>query len=201
MAHGTQPQATISIHVLRVEDDATTRRALMGNPKFQSTSSVWRTTRGHLLGLLRGRISIHVLRVEDDIPRGQALRHRLYFNPRPPCGGRRPTRCPTRWPTYFNPRPPCGGRRSRTTPWTGRPGFQSTSSVWRTTKCRYSSAKGQKISIHVLRVEDDRFARSAWPPAMYFNPRPPCGGRPSRPIWAGAHGLFQSTSSVWRTTI
>ena len=36
--------------------------------------------------------------------------------------------------------------------------FQSTSSVWRTTKCRYSSAKGQKISIHVLRVEDDSHA-------------------------------------------
>ena len=34
-----------------------------------------------------------------------------YFNPRPPCGGRRGAACPpTLHPRYFNPRPPCGGR-------------------------------------------------------------------------------------------
>ena len=35
----------------------------------------------------------------------------------------------------------------------------------------------------------------------HFNPRPPCGGRPAR---AGLHQhgpTFQSTSSVWRTTV
>ena len=34
------------------------------------------------------------------------------------------------------------------------------------------------ISIHVLRVEDDSKVKSLRLPDRYFNPRPPCGGRP-----------------------
>ena len=58
--------------------------------------------------------------------------------------------------SYFNPRPPCGGRRLRSYPL----GVQIS------------------ISIHVLRVEDDRTV---------------C-------VKNARRALFQSTSSVWRTT-
>ena len=40
----------------------------------------------------------------------------LYFNPRPPCGGRRHLRLLVYNPYYFNPRPPCGGRPDQTAP-------------------------------------------------------------------------------------
>lgn len=56
-------------------------------------------------------ISIPVLRVEDDPRWGKRTSCRTYFNPRPPCGGRRG-------------KPLCKQQRA---------GFQSTSSVWRTT--------------------------------------------------------------------
>ena len=66
MAHGTQPQATISIHVLRVEDDgslrATRRAARNFNPRPPCGG------RRDVLDAILSKpaISIHVLRVEDD---------------------------------------------------------------------------------------------------------------------------------------
>ena len=79
-------------------------------------------------------ISIHVLRVEDDGERCPALAEGCKdFNPRPPCGGR----------LSFRKYEIQGGE------------FQSTSSVWRTTAEVTAWHYQQKISIHVLRVEDD----------------------------------------------
>ena len=100
------------------------------------------------------------------------------FNPRPPCGGR--------------PIPPHGKMPLRT--------FQSTSSVWRTTFQRLPWLPPVKISIHVLRVEDDPGFYPGRRCSSYFNPRPPCGGRRSRARARTTSRLFQSTSSVWRTT-
>ena len=80
---------------------------------------------------------------------------------------------------HFNPRPPCGGRRFLYCVLRDCPLFQSTSSVWRTTLTDGAQTKGTKISIHVLRVEDDP-----------DGPCHPVGGE-----------QFQSTSSVWRTTL
>ena len=57
--------------------------------------------------------------------------------------------------SYFNPRPPCGGRQGELRP------------------CRRAI-----ISIHVLRVEDDRRLSTS----------------------GSSSSIFQSTSSVWRTT-
>ena len=104
--------AEISIHVLRVEDDVLRSFRSIGFRGFQSTSSVWRTT-----WLV--------------IPSPSKQRH-------------------------FNPRPPCGGRHHTITFSTIRNAFQSTSSVWRTTLPSW---------VMVQPRED-------------FNPRPPCGGRP-----------------------
>ena len=114
------------------------RRAAPWPPRpsgaFQSTSSVWRTTnQPGQVG--QGRpISIHVLRVEDDLMPRPAGRGTFDFNPRPPCGGRpggggvlhqvcdisiHVLRVEDDWASL--------GR------WLARQ-FQSTSSVWRTTR-------------------------------------------------------------------
>ena len=99
------------------------------------------------------------------------------FNPRPPCGGRLLLRLKTLSLHHFNPRPPCGGRHWEV----GTPVldivFQSTSPVWRTTKAIYDGWARSLISIHVPRVEDDTTWASRRKPGLYFNPRPPCGGR------------------------
>ena len=42
------------------------------------------------------------------------------------------------------------------------------------------------ISIHVLRMEDDYPAALTLQAASYFNPRPPYGGRPDKPLFQGA---------------
>ena len=145
---------------------------------FQSTSSVWRTT--------------------------------------PHCGYCGPLL------RYFNPRPPCGGRPVKAGRIIDNGQFQSTSSVWRTTLITSTRGKRAHISIHVLRVEDDDFVEIVKEILPYFNPRPPCGGRRKpyagysaapdfnpRPPCGGRQALqcntdvtpvFQSTSSVWRTT-
>ena len=55
----------------------------------------------------------------------------------------------------FNPRPPCGGQPTNSTNYGGVTLFQSTSSVWRTTRADAAERDARSISIHVLRVEDN----------------------------------------------
>ena len=147
-------------------------------------------------------ISIHVPRVEDDPWHKTWRKSAAYFNPRPPCGGRL-TPCPSttlrryisihvprveddavrvgggRVCRNFNPRPPCGGRLHTDvqTP-ERRLAFQSTSPVWRTTDRKRKKIPVDGISIHVPRVEDDAVTYIKLRKKQYFNPRPPCGGRP-----------------------
>ena len=220
-------------------------RCTSASSRFQSTSSVWRTTRPESCTSPGWTISIHVLRVEDDCLQGRRRRADANFNPRPPCGGRLRESMQIQILREF---------QSTSSVWrTTAPGgaaaiigqisihvlrveddllivavlctrtkFQSTSSVWRTTRRAGPRTWSAGISIHVLRVEDD-------PPMIVkplaagdFNPRPPCGGRRAgelcaglwldfnpRPPCGGRHvcqhagvipAVFQSTSSVWRTT-
>ena len=101
----------ISIHVLHVEDDLENLKNAYAAGKFQSTSSMWRTTQIQGWEAHQNVISIHVLHVEDD---GATAAHL------PPCAN-------------FNPRPPCGGRPSCASRPFSSSRFQSTSSMWRTT--------------------------------------------------------------------
>ena len=114
---------SISIHVPRVEDDLGTQGGFRGHipisihvPRVEDDYHDVRCDACQL-------ISIHVPRVEDDIE--PLTLAQLYFNPRPPCGGRHVN---ARYARDFNPRPPCGGRLEITDV-----RFQSTSPVWRTT--------------------------------------------------------------------
>ena len=78
--------------------------------------------------------------------------------------------------------------------------FQSTSPVWRTTDRAAGFVCTKNISIHVPRVEDDHSGNAHACAECYFNPRPPCGGRPATLTVSSRTFLFQSTSPVWRTT-
>ena len=169
---------------------------------FQSPSSVWRTTLYRRCAVLRGRdISIHVLRVEDDPMRLHLRTARcisIHVLRVEDDGGSCWSRPPT---NYFNPRPPCGGRRASAVDILTTALFQSTSSVWRTTAARRAHGPWRGISIHVLRVEDDPARPRSGRAQCHFNPRPPCGGRPSSSACTTTGCGFQSTSSVWRTTL
>ena len=167
----------ISIHVLHVEDDFSLplmvpstpnfnprppcggrrvpRDGRNGHSRFQSTSSMWRTTSAHSKGRNQRPISIHVLHVEDDDFYRVIGFGAVNFNPRPPCGGRRIQRQDRQGHYDFNPRPPCGGRRSDIFPIPRFCLFQSTSSMWRTTHLDVNPRHIGPISIHVLHVEDD----------------------------------------------
>ena len=157
-----------------------------GTPRsFQSTPSVGRTTRAGKLARAPIYISIHALRGEDDTHTA-ALRkdEELYFNPRPPWGGRRAAdgQCCGANP-HFNPRPPWGGRPC-VYPYTQSHyhAFQSTPSVGRTTTT-LAPRKQQRDNFNPrppwggrrrLRKVDKRNGNN-------FNPRPPWGGRPASP--------------------
>ena len=169
-------------------------------------------------------ISIHVLRVEDDLCIAWTLSGVVNFNPRPPCGGRQsPVPPPEKGQEIsihvlrVEDDPPMAATSSsvysisihvlRVEDDTKRKvslcitkSFQSTSSVWRTTQVVDGIPSVSAISIHVLRVEDDRDGVTVEVKNEYFNPRPPCGGRLRRIPPMAPCPLFQSTSSVWRTT-
>ena len=84
---------SISIHVLHVEDDVDEQGNVKTSKIFQSTSSMWRTTWEPYTFDFAFVISIHVLHVEDDLCPIICFLWLAYFNPRPPCGGRRFRRC------------------------------------------------------------------------------------------------------------
>ena len=155
--------------LLRKEDKTYTCNII-----FQSTPSAWRETR------MTTRVSCSSAYFNPLPPCG-GRRRRLKrsdgqgnFNPLPPCGGRLWLRCRTdRYLQHFNPLPPCGGRLVPT---------------------RYQCID-TKISIHSLRAEGDQ----GWKITRYalsnFNPLPPCGGRrrttPGRrnKQWISIHSL------------
>ena len=86
---GQSAHSTISIHVLREEDDHIQRRSFEVPEQFLSTSSARRTTVGQLVGVARPiHISIHVLREEDDQTASRWVNEGINFYPRPPRGGR-----------------------------------------------------------------------------------------------------------------
>ena len=115
---------------------------------------------------------------EDDTRRFWTKPLGRYFNPRPPCGGRRRRRPRPASGWYFNPHPPCGGRLQPRRNRRNQKNFNPRPPC------------GGRQSI-----------QDAYNGFANFNPRPPCGGRPhAHGSSAPSVGSFQSTSSVRRTT-
>ena len=169
--------------------------------KFQSTPSVWRETQPG-----------------GDHPGGVA-----YFNPLPPCGGRRTidgrewhgksisihslrvegdggVNGPHHLATDFNPLPPCGGRHTFSDALTSAWNFNPLPPCGGRRCPDKHLGWVPAISIHSLRVEGDLICLARADARAHFNPLPPCGGRPSAGTVQGGSGLFQSTPSVWRET-
>ena len=127
----------------------------------------------------------------------------IYFNPRPPCGGRPmvifgfsinvalfQSTSPV-WGTtgntafcewqqcHFNPRPPCGGRLA----------------------VIFSFKSPIHISIHVPRVGDDLKQVRQTPKSLTFQSTSPVWGTTLKQVRQTPKSLtFQSTSPVWGTT-
>ena len=147
---------------------------------FQSTPSVGRATPDlSAIALPSSDISIHALRGEGD---------------------NRPDRQHTNAQVYFNPRPPWGGRPKENSLTKAAQTFQSTPSVGRATALTGSIQTRKYISIHALRGEGDTPASAALSVIRYFNPRPPWGGRHRLVNFIAKSVKFQSTPSVGRAT-
>ena len=192
----------ISIHAPRVGSDRSSRYQCLLPGAFQSTLPVWGATGLTPVLIYWVPISIHAPRVGSDT-RSPSLRFcAIHFNPRSPCGERPISRALSVFGVDFNPRSPCGERPA----WYGNTGnsswaFQSTLPVWGATGRDAQTAQAESISIHAPRVGSDGVRISIARGGKYFNPRSPCGERPSAfmPI-AWRNALFQSTLPVWGAT-
>ena len=147
----------ISIHAPRVGSDQPGRSTPSTIFVFQSTLPVWGATKDGVKVIQVQRISIHAPRVGSDPGSGQ---ERLVESD-------------------FNPRSPCGERPDKIDQISGRNLFQSTLPVWGATKdCRYY--QDAKVFQSTLPVWGATWKgrRLTWKRAN-FNPRSPCGERPS----------------------
>ena len=79
--------------------------------------------------------------------------------------------------SHFNPRPPRGGRQREEAAAKAAAEFQSTPSSRRATDAVWPVGGAGQISIHALLAEGDAGTAVVAPFAIYFNPRPPRGGR------------------------
>ena len=175
----------------------------MRTPKqFQSTPSARRATGSASRPHSQYPISIHALREEGDVSATKSPSPALYFNPRPPRGGRpvrtmretpldlfqstpsarratfqMNTKKPTIWD--FNPRPPRGGRR-----------FARAPAAISARNFNPRPPRGGRLFVYL------RYSRSAF----NFNPRPPRGGRLGGCKGRRSTPRFQSTPSARRAT-
>ena len=172
-------QNTISIHAPLAGCDCSAMRAHTGSAIFQSTHPL----RGATLTAARDRalrrISIHAPLAGCDMDGRRLDGRRVHFNPRTPCGVRPQT------PSFF--RHP--------------PAFQSTHPLRGATNV--SAAQGQvfSISIHAPLAGCDRDGEPVQKRSNYFNPRTPCGVRPSTCCAPGANSKFQSTHPLRGATL
>ena len=196
-----QTRKYISIHALRGEGDLPKTRTSAPTIPFQSTPSVGRATLSPCKIPCRTSISIHALRGEGDARRSYHGNDNYNFNPRPPWGGRLLGFFMRTRLKIFQSTPSVGrATQNKIIASFTRPKFQSTPSVGRATKRKQPNQSSTDISIHALRGEGDCPDWQHTDPQIYFNPRPPWGGRHSRFCGVVRYPIFQSTPSVGRAT-
>ena len=146
-------------------------------------------------------ISILAPRAGSDVAVRRGRPRVRHFNPRSPCGERRPNVRMSVPGNYFNPRSPCGERRGALWRPGGRLIFQSSLPVRGATWPREWAADRADISILAPRAGSDG---DSSPPAgaeRDFNPRSPCGERPVEYSGYGDKDPFQSSLPVRGATI
>ena len=176
-----KPCLYISIHALRGEGDVCWRVSIRNHP-----------------------ISIHALRGEGDNTIRISKRYRIYFNPRPPWGGRQAGSSASSVKNAISIHALRGeGDGSAEMRHTELDVFQSTPSVGRaTTTIEDGKYYTLLISIHALRGEgDERTGRSKDWRGRAFQSTPSVGRATA--LWCkwGLSSRFQSTPSVGRATL
>ena len=173
------PGGAISIHAPRVGGDGALQHKHIQLPQFQSTPPVWGAT-----PLTQRRCCAG-----------------LYFNPRPPCGGRLGPPSDAQKSTLISIHAPrVGGDFSGIGNAIGSVIFQSTPPVWGAT------SPGQSRTYSRLFQSTPPVWGATSPNAGLpsssrdFNPRPPCGGRPENLGSFDRYLTFQSTPPVWGAT-
>ncbi len=207
----------ISIHAPRVGSDAPPP-VKWSLSKFQSTLPVWGATHCSAGRTAPAGISIHAPRVGSDARTAMYTARARNFNPRSPCGERRP-KIPTTPPIkrfqstlpvwgatappsplfwmflHFNPRSPCGERLSRRPP-----GWRETGISIHAPRVGSDPAplwrRGYKlISIHAPRVGSDRRSGASANPASQFQSTLPVWGATEQsPTLAAAPSDFNPRS-------
>ena len=147
------------------------------NP-FQSTHSLRSATWRALARAIEEKVSIHALLAECDLLRRRGGRHQHGFNPRTPCGVRRKAEL--------------GNTRLEA--------FQSTHSLRSATVSALALWRVAGVSIHALLAECDLYPGFGNPGCRSFNPRTPCGVRPTTPEPVETGLKFQSTHSLRSAT-
>ena len=190
---------------------------------FQSTRPVWGATK------TSGFITLYCI-FQSTRPvwgatckGGSQPKDSVYFNPRAPCGARRPPFCLYPYYKNFNPRAPCGARHltlwrpsyitlfQSTRPVWGATVtccanhpiitlFQSTRPVWGATLKRRLLDGRTFISIHAPRVGRDPEAAAAHKDEQISIHAPRVGRDPAHKRVLRKSGIFQSTRPVWGAT-
>ena len=167
-------------------------------------------------------VSIHALLAESDARMGVLRKQLICFNPRPPCGERRPSDLDARGVNRFQSTP---SLRRATNKYFQKYFCSSVSIHALLAESDHCAGLARSrmqvsihallaesdlailyqltdllVSIHALLAESDRLPLRMRPMPCSFNPRPPCGER--RPFDGEAHGRtwFQSTPSLRRAT-
>ena len=175
---GQKSYCRISIHAPRVGRDWSANRSALCQQAFQSTRPVWGATL-ELVKISAGfTISIHAPRVGRDEFAGTVTVTSDEFQSTRPVWGA------TSFPVV------------RICPKT----FQSTRPVWGATALAQMPLYRPRISIHAPRVGRDLSFPHSLLMLYYFNPRAPCGARPSTTQSCSKSGRFQSTRPVWGAT-
>ena len=182
-ATGGKPQITItiqvSIHALLAECDVSGSYKHTKPGSFNPRTPCGVRLEGRKLATMDNIVSIHALLAECDPPDGC---HAL-------CTG------------SFNPRTPCGVRQSWSPNRSPESRFQSTHSLRSATSLSPSWAPDEPVSIHALLAECDSGKSGVTRPAESFNPRTPCGVRPTSFRTSMLVIPFQSTHSLRSATM
>ena len=183
---GTRPisPSRISIHAPRVGRDRRQRTRWSRPSIFQSTRPVWGATAIRGARARAEAISIHAPRVGRDKGRGENLVVTLDISIHAPRVGRDCGRHHTddRAKRFQSTRPVWGATRGGACRPVAQAGFQSTRPVWGATLPVKINIPLDSISIHAPRVGRDSIASSVCLALSDFNPRAPCGARPSSPL-------------------
>ena len=150
---------------------------------------------------MQNSVSIHALLAECDTRRRFMNTSVFSFNPRTPCGVR--PLCPfsTLRRLSFNPRTPCGVRPFVATFSLSAFWFQSTHSLRSATWFWRNGLQTPLVSIHALLAECDVLQVFLLQGVrLSFNPRTPCGVRPSISNSFSGRNAFQSTHSLRSAT-